>query len=487
MQKKVLVVIFLLSSLIPAQKIQESTEKRIDLYISKVMKAYEMPGLAIGIVNNNKVVLAKGYGVRNIETKEPVTPTSLFHMASVSKPFTATAIMQFVEKGKVNLDDKVVKYLPYFKVDDEKYKEITIRQMLAHISGMPDVNNYGWDKPEYDDGAAERYVKSLAGEKLIGAPGEKFAYSNMAFEILGDLISKVSGTSFENYIKQNILIPLQMKNSTFLRKEVPVNLATSPHISILKTKVSEVYPYNRAHAPSSTLHSNIIDMCNWAIANMNKGLFKGNRILNASSYDILWTPTKNNNNIDMPVGLSWFIARTNSGLEISHGGGDTGYRTYLLMIPEKNFALVVLCNCENAPIRQIIKAITDITNGVESQAVKIPITIPIGRAIAEKNIETAVKQFRDLKEKQPGEYLITEELLNTFSYQLFLMNRLSDALEIMKLNAEMFPQSSNVYDSLGEVYMELGNKELAIMNYEKSLKLNPNNTNAAEIIKKLKK
>jgi CubicO group peptidase (beta-lactamase class C family) len=150
----ILIALFVLtSSYVTVQESPSQIEEKVDPVIQQVMKSYDLPGLAIAIVKDDKIVYAKGFGVKNLETKDPITAKSLFQMASISKPFSATAIMQFVERGKVDFDDPVVKYLPYFKINDERYKEITIRQMLSHISGMPDVRDYEWDKPEYDDGA----------------------------------------------------------------------------------------------------------------------------------------------------------------------------------------------------------------------------------------------------------------------------------------------------------------------------------------------
>jgi CubicO group peptidase (beta-lactamase class C family) len=170
--------------------------------------------------------------------------------------------MQLVEKGKIKLDDPLIKYLPYFKLDDPRYKEITIKQMLMHTSGIPDVRDYEWNKPQFDDGAAESYVRSLINEKLIAVPGEKFQYSNMAFDILADVISKVSGMTFEDYVKENILMPLKMYDSDFLRERIKTELRTNGHIFNLQPQVSAVYPYNRSHAPSSCLNTNVVDMCN---------------------------------------------------------------------------------------------------------------------------------------------------------------------------------------------------------------------------------
>ena len=138
------------------------------------------PGMAVAIVHEGREVYAEAFGVRNIETGEALTTNLLFHWASVTKPFVATALVQLAEAGKVDLEAPVTEFLPYFALDDDRYREITIRQLLTHTSGMPDVDNYEWDKPHYDEGAAERYVRSLADENLIAAPGERMKYSNMA-------------------------------------------------------------------------------------------------------------------------------------------------------------------------------------------------------------------------------------------------------------------------------------------------------------------
>jgi CubicO group peptidase (beta-lactamase class C family) len=217
--------------------------------------------------------------------------------------------LQLVERGKINLDARVIDYLPYFRIKDERFAKITVRQMLGHISGMPDVEDYGWDKPEYDDGALERYVRSLTDLSLIAAPGEKFQYSNMAFEILGDVIAKVSGESFESYMQRNILRPLGMKHSTLLLREANQKLLTTPHLpGESGAVVSKVFPYNRAHAPSSTLYSNIDDMNRWAMANLNRGELNGKRILKASTYDLLWKAQMDAGRRGQ-IALSWFLTK----------------------------------------------------------------------------------------------------------------------------------------------------------------------------------
>jgi len=135
--------------------------KNLNGIINEYVEKESIPGLAVGVVYDNEILYTKGFGVKNVDRKEPVDENSLFHMASVSKTFVATGIMQLVEKGKIKLDSHLTEYLPYFQLKDDRYKNITIRQLLSHMSGMPDVDNYGWDKPQYDEDALEKYVKRI--------------------------------------------------------------------------------------------------------------------------------------------------------------------------------------------------------------------------------------------------------------------------------------------------------------------------------------
>lgn len=130
--------------------------RNLDVIINEYVEKEIIPGLAVGVVYDNEILYTKGFGVKNVDTKEPVDENSLFHMASVSKTFVATGIMQLVENGKIKLDSHLTEYLPYFQLKDDRYKNITIRQLLSHMSGMPDVDDYRWDKPQYDeDGSRE--------------------------------------------------------------------------------------------------------------------------------------------------------------------------------------------------------------------------------------------------------------------------------------------------------------------------------------------
>ncbi len=311
--------------------------------INSEIKQGHLPGLVIGVVKSGRLIYAQGFGVRKIGESSPTTSRSLFHMASVTKTFVATAVMQLVESGKIDLEAPLIRYLPYFRLADERYRAITIRQMLSHSSGIPDVDDYHWDKPEFDDGALERYVRSLATKKPIFAPGAKFGYSNPAYETLGDVIAKVSGESFEDYVQHNILTPLGMKDSTLLLREANPQLLTSPHLLQRgKLVVSKVFPYNRAHAPSSTLYSNIDDMSRWAIANLNGGELDGKRMLKRETLDTMWRPV-----IDAPtsrVGLSWFTKEDRGHRFVLCAGADVGFESLVVLAPDDAFAVIGMIN-----------------------------------------------------------------------------------------------------------------------------------------------
>jgi CubicO group peptidase (beta-lactamase class C family) len=404
-------------------------------------------------------------------------------MASVTKPFVATAVMQLVEAGRVDLDQPVRRYLPYFRLKDPRHAAITVRQMLSHSSGMPDVEDYEWEKAVADDGALERYVRSLSERDLIAAPGERYQYSNMAYEVLGDLIAKVSGETFEGYVKAHILAPLRMKDSTLLRSEADPKLTTTPHVlgDSLTAIVSPVYPYNRMHAPSSTLHSNLADMSRWALANLRRGELDGKRILKASSYDVMWKPT---GDPQRPVAISWFLGERSGHRTVSHGGGDTGYRTNLLLLPDDKIAVVMMSNFDGFP-GEIRDAATDVVLGVPPARVKKPLARTLGRTILDRDVAAAVKQYRELKAAAPDDYDFRERVLNSLGYWLLGHDRTADAVEIFKLNVEAYPNSANPHDSLGEAYRKLGQRDLALASYRKALELDPALPSAVLAVKEL--
>jgi len=446
---------------------------RVEEFVQAVMERFEVPGLTLAAVRDGEVVYAGAFGVRNLETGKPMTPECLFHFASVSKPFVATAVVRLAEQGKLDLDAPVTQYLPYFRLDDPRHSEITVRQMLNHTSGMSDVADYGWDSPEVDEGAAERYVRSLVSEKMIAAPGERMQYSNMAFDTLGDVIAKVSGMPFEAYVERHILDPLGMEESTFIYPETRPALRTSPHVWDQGPSPSEVYPYNRRHAPSSTLNSSVVEMTRWILANLGHGELDGTRILSPESHDLMWTRSVERD--DGPsVGLSWFLGRHRGERLVTHSGGDLGYVSDLVMLPDRGLGVVAACNYDQMPIGSVSRGVLDILLGHEPVLPKLPVARAFARVLEEEGIDAARAEYRRLQAEEADSYAFGPGQLNRLGYS-YLLRRddTRTAIEVLRFNAELFPDEANCFDSLGDAYHAAGELDLAIESYRQALVIDP--------------
>lgn len=420
----------------------ESIREELSPMIQYIISLFDIPGLAVGIVKNKDIVYIDGFGYKNIDTKEPITPTTIFDMASISKLFVATAIMQLVEQDRIDLEKPVTHYLPYFKLESKEYKDITIKQMLSHVSGMGNPKDYEYDKPQYDEGALERYVRSLADERLLFTPGARFAYSDTAYDCLGDIIAKVSGMSFADYEKKHILGPVGMYASTFLKPEYLPEDWAAPHVRTLRTHVWEGYPYNRMHCPSSTLHSNVLEMCNWAIVNLNRGVIDHKRILNSSSYDILWKPLAETgwDAMSSKIGLGWFIGEYKGKRTIRHSGADIGFRTDFVMIPEEDLAVTIMCNGIPSPVTKLIEAVLDMALGYDPVAIIPHASIKVLKTLDEKGLDKAIEEWVMLKQNHPDEYDFDEYDLGNLGYYQVFLDRVNDAREMALLCVEILPE-----------------------------------------------
>ncbi len=276
----------------PAAELDSETVAEIEALVEDMMTEDEIPGYALGIVIGDKVVYTEGFGVERIGVDRPVTPHTVFGTGSVGKSATATAIMQLVAEGKVDLDAPVTDYLPYFKLADERYSAITVYDLITHRSGLPEVEDWFPLPVEYDDGSLERYVRSLDGVKLLFAPGEQWSYSSMGYTVLADIVAKVSGQTFEDYMQEHIIDPLGMNDTMLIVQEADQERVASPHVRNYagEVVVSDIFPYRRQFAPTGPLYSSIVDMARYAAAHLNGGEFEGARILPETVYDAMWEP-----------------------------------------------------------------------------------------------------------------------------------------------------------------------------------------------------
>lgn len=452
---------------------------QLDTVIEEIMSRWDIPGMGIGIVQDGEIVYARGYGVQSLATGVPVNVNSIFGVASISKCFVASAIMQLVEQGKIQLDLPIVEYLPDFQMNDERYQQITIRQMLSHTSGMPDMDEAEYDQlvyhSEYDEGALERYVHALASYKMIAAPGERFAYSNIAYNILSYLIARISGKSFEEYMKEHILLPAGMSDSTFFFPEIPRDRLAVPHLRTPTMIVNPVYPYHRADAAASFLHSTVTDMCHWAITCLESGIFDGQRILSQASYDLMWSPVVERENPPLYEhhGLGWVLGHFDGIKTVSHGGGGFGWTDFLVMLPEKKCGAIILCNEESSARNRTIRAVLHCMLGKETIVNTVSWMVPISRAFAEGGLPVAYTRYDEIKDL--AEYFFEENELINLAVQLCSVKKLDMAIDVLEFNIHVFPEHLDSFISLAKLYKRKGNRTRAESAIQKVLALDPGN------------
>ena len=329
-------------------------------FIDMVMDFYDIPGIAVGAYcNGDSFTGAKGFS--NYETKDPLHRDSIFHCTSVSKLFTAMGIMKLTEQGELSSADRLCDIVPWMSIADKRWENITIGSMLTHTSGLTDINDYRWGEHRTDENALREYALSdeVAGRKLLWEPGDGFRYSSMAYDLLGLVITEVSGMTFEEFMKREIFDPLGMDDTTFLSESDLTNLAM-PHSKGRDRviRLETTYPYTRQHAPSSTLKSTAADLLKWAES-----------LLNPAGFSDMWIPRKEVPDTGEQMGLGWFIRKqdVSTGTQeegeheksrytlVGHEGSDNGFRTSFWMCPDLGIATVLLCNLTDAPLKKLNK------------------------------------------------------------------------------------------------------------------------------------
>ena len=320
-----------------------------DIVINK-MNQYNIPGLAIGIVRDDSIQYTKGYGVTDIDQNKLVDENSAFHTASISKIFTAMAIMDLVDEDKLSLDDKLTDLLPDLKYKNDGGSAIHIKNLLNHTSGLPDLKAYHWRRNNQSDSSLREYLLNYT-LKLSADPNTRYGYSNLGYDLLGLVIETVSKMTFDDYMKEKVLDRYDMYSSDFRYYEIKGNLRTAPHSKRLLGKnvqKRKVYPYTREHAPSSTLNASVLDLSKWMVSFLQfTENHKDNHV-----YASMIAPSTS---LYPYIGLGFQLNAIQGFKTVGHYGGDKGFRSYLLMIPEKKIGLVLLANADyNEDFRQEI-------------------------------------------------------------------------------------------------------------------------------------
>lgn len=338
---------------------QQDKLQKIDGYIHSAMKDWKMPGFAVAIVKNDSIVFAKGYGVRDIRTNEPVDENTLFMIASCSKAFTTAALATLVDRGKIKWDDQVIKYLPSFQMYDTWVtKEITIRDLVTHRSGLETFSgDILWLGTTYDSKEVIRRARYL---KPTSSFRSKYGYQNIMFSVAGSIIPVVTDTSWSDYIKAHFFSPLGMSRSVTSIGEMKAkgNYAF-PH----KITKGNVATYNdfwsiETVAPAGAINSSVAEMAQWIRLQLKKGKFGGKQIFSEAQSNEMWfnqTAMQTAN-----YGLGWFIRYWNGKKLLNHGGGMPGMISDVSILPEENFGLVILSNTESGMVTAIRNYIMEV-------------------------------------------------------------------------------------------------------------------------------
>ncbi len=360
-------------------KAQVITSTQIDSLVQLTLKTFDVPGIALAIVKDGKIIHAKGYGVRSLNSKLPVDENTLFGIASNSKAFTVAALGILIDEGKLKWDDKVTDFIPEFKMYNPYVtEEFTIRDLLTHRSGLglgagdlmfwPDSSNF----------TKADMIHNLRYLKQVSAFRTKYDYDNNLYMVAGEVVARVAGTSWEDFIQKRILTPLNM-------------MTTAPSFKLLKDKTNVIDPHapvngkvqvirrdwNETANAAGGIYSNLTDMCKWIIMQMDNGKYgidKKQQLLTEDVHEEMWTPqtiipvhgpSPYNTNF-ASYGLGWFLSDVKGYKQATHTGGLAGIVTQVTLVPDLKLGIIVFTNQQSGA------AFTAITNTIKDSYFGMP-------------------------------------------------------------------------------------------------------------------
>lgn len=331
-----------------------------DDFVRTTMQDWKLPGLAIGIVKDGKILFSQGFGKRDTTQDLNVTPKTLFAIGSCTKAFTATALGILVDEGKVDWDTPVRNYLPSFKMHDTFASErMTARDLLTHRSGLPRHDLAWYNSP--------RSRKELFDSLQYLVPNKDFRtvwqYQNLMYMAAGYLTGEIAGTSWEDFVQQRILTPLCMSTSTFTITQMRHTDDYALPYKEVKDGVQETHYYEAfdAIAPAGAINSNVEEMCSWLLLQMNKGKHGDTQIISEAQLAQIHTPY-----IVMPgpkqytelsyasYALGWSVYAYQGHTVLQHSGGINGFSALASFLPDDHIGIVVLTNMESCPVHSIV-------------------------------------------------------------------------------------------------------------------------------------
>ena len=341
----------------------------IDAFVSSEIQANRIPGLSLGIVHGTQIIHLHGFGAADA-TGRMITPQTPFMIGSMSKSFTALAVMQLVEAGKVELDTPVQRYLPWFRVADPTASaRITVRQLLNQTSGIPANSENELKEGFLSTGneTLEQYVRGLNTLVLDRPVGASFEYANTNYSVLGLIVQTVSGQSYETYMQQHIFSPLQMYHSYASEQDARRDGLVQGYQLWFGVPVPTALPYLRDLLPAGYLISTAEDMAHYLIAQLNGGRFENTAVLSAAGIATLHAPAA----VALPgtsYGMGWLNGPINGVPTIWHNGSTGNFYSDMILVPESQWGIVVLSNESGLPAL-LTGSVENIAGGVMNMLV----------------------------------------------------------------------------------------------------------------------
>jgi serine beta-lactamase-like protein LACTB len=326
-------------------KFAPEKQAQVEYAVTKFMAANSVPGISVAVVENGEYEWAGGFGMADLENFVPATSHTLYRLASISKPITATAALQLWQRGKLDIEAPVQKYCPAFP---QKGAPISTRQALSHLAGIRHYKSDSQDDPEigntrHFDDPIEAGLNFFKNDALVAKPGTAFHYSTQGFTLAGCAIEGASGQKYVDFVRENVFLPAAM-----VRTRVDDRFAVIPHRTRFYSKQKSGAVVNADFldasykVPGGGWLSSAEDMANFVVALLN------DRLMTRATRDVMWTTQKTSQGKETGYALGWGTGKDLGVPDVGHGGGQQGTSTFILMIPERRAGVVVLMNLDGS-------------------------------------------------------------------------------------------------------------------------------------------
>ena len=453
--------------------------------IAGLMQRYHDIGQFNGAVlvsHNGQVILEKAYGEANREWSIKNTVDTKFRLGSATKQFTAGLVLDLVEEKKLALDGVISDYLPEFRKDIGEI--VTIHQLLTHSSGitMPEMTgDEYWDFFQKRRSPRE-LVETMCSENLAFTPGEKFSYSNAGYMLLGAIIEKVTGKTYEQVLRERILLPFDMTGTGIDDPEAIIEKRASGYQTNYRFGNAR-YKYMPSSFSAGAVYSTVEDLYKWDQA------LHSTSFLGEESIALMFSPQ-----IECPpdwYGYGWFIKQVpgpgnSTQTRVFHGGDVSGFCALIIRVLETRDCVVLLSNQEGLHYNEIAANILDALNGREPDLPLEYVADLLRESIYISGLESALQRYSEMKSRGMDNYDADEAEITELGYDLLRINKINAAIEVFKINVELNKQSADVYDSLGEGYLAAKQYEAALFNYQKALEVDPEYSHAAKMLLQVK-